>query len=418
MSVLLSVALLLTGHGLQFTLLPLQAHALGWSSDLIGITGAAYYLGFVLGCVFIPRIIRNVGHIRTFTVLISVACISVVIAESLPHWGVWCLVRFASGCAMAGIYTIVESWLNERVARQTRGAILGVYTTVSLAAMAAGQLLVGWSTLPFGILFSLAIVFIVVATIPIGLTTQAPPTPPQDVHFHWHTVYQASQVGVVCAALSGVVVGLTWSMGAVYAVKTIGSVEAGSNFVLFSLLGGFMAQLPAGRLSDYLDRRFVILVLAALGCVGVAVALANTTDSATAIYSAAFLCGAAAMPLYSICVAHANDNEHGNFLEIASGMLVANALGAIIGPIAYAILGRFTSAAYMLVVGAAFAACLLWTLYRVLVHRVDRSYYEPYQPLPKTTTNAIPLDPRVDPNDLLEHTGVAIDPDLSDTTTG
>ena len=108
MSVLLSAALLITGHGLQLTLLPLQAHTLGWSSDLIGLTGATYYLGFVLGCLFIPRVIRQVGHIRTFTVFVSIACISVVIAESIPHWLVWTHVRLASGLAISEPCHIVQ----------------------------------------------------------------------------------------------------------------------------------------------------------------------------------------------------------------------------------------------------------------------------------------------------------------------
>jgi MFS family permease len=401
MSVLLSAALLITGHGLQLTLLPLQAHTLGWSSDLIGLTGATYYLGFVLGCLFIPRVIRQVGHIRTFTVFVSIACISVVIAESIPHWLVWTHVRLASGLAMAGIYTVVESWLNERVAQRCRGSIMAIYTTLSLGAMVAGQMLVGFSELPLGTLFSIAITFIVVATIPIGLTAQAQPVPPQDVSFNWRTIYTASQVGVVCAALSGVVVGLTWSMGAVFAVKAIGTVEAGSHFMLLSLLGGFMTQYPAGRLSDYLDRRYVVLGLAVLGSIGAIVALTATGGSTFSIYCAAFLSGAGAMPLYSICVAHANDNEQGNFLEIASGMLIANALGSIAGPVSYSVLLRYTPDAYMLIICASFIGCVLWTLYRLTVHQVARACYAPYQPLPKTTTNAIPLDPRVDPADLL-----------------
>ena len=44
-SILLSVAVLLAGHGLQLTLLPLEAHTFGWSTSAIGLTGSAYYLG-------------------------------------------------------------------------------------------------------------------------------------------------------------------------------------------------------------------------------------------------------------------------------------------------------------------------------------------------------------------------------------
>ena len=396
-SVLLSVALLLTGHGLQLTLLPLQAHALGWSNDLIGLTGSAYYLGFVLGCVFIPRVVRSVGHIRTFMVFVALATTAVIVAGSMPDWVVWMIVRIASGWAMAGIYIVVESWLNERVPSRSRGTIMALYTALSLAAMSSGQLLVSYSGLSLSQLFSVATLFLIVAALPIGLTSQEQPSQPKDIAFRWQTTYQASQVGMVCAGLSGVVVGLIWSLGAVYAVESIGTTDAGSRFVLFALLGGFAAQFPAGRLSDYLDRRYVILLLALLGMIGAGIPAVLPSPSTAVFYGSAFLCGASAMPMYSLCVAHANDNAKGNFLEIASGMLIANAIGSICGPLIYTLLSRYISAqAYLYVLGAAFTACFAWTLYRISVHNVAREYFEPYQPLPKTTTNAIPLDPRVD----------------------
>ncbi len=408
-SVLLSVALLLTGHGLQLTLLPLVAQTKGWSNDLIALTGSAYYLGFVLGCIFIPRVIRSIGHIRTFMVFVAVATAAVVIADSLSVWNVWMLVRIASGWAMAGVYMVVESWLNERVESRSRGSILALYTTISLGAMVSGQLFVGFSGLTLDDLFPVALVFLIVAMLPIGLTSQAQPTQPKDISIRWQSTYSASQVGMVCACLSGIVVGMIWTLGAVYAVDNLGTTEAGSRFVMFCLLGGFIAQFPAGRLSDFLDRRYVILILAFLGITGASIPFATTAPSEIHLYVSAFLCGASAMPMYSICVAHANDNASGNFLEIASGMLIANAMGSISGPLIYSLLEGYVSKAYVAILGASFVCCFAWTLFRIAVHPVSRDYFEPYQPLPKTTTNAIPLDPRVeldvvDPSVLEEET--------------
>ena len=60
-ALLLSVGILLTGHGLQLTLLPLHAQALGWSAYAIGLSGSLYFFGFVLGCVVIPSIVASVG---------------------------------------------------------------------------------------------------------------------------------------------------------------------------------------------------------------------------------------------------------------------------------------------------------------------------------------------------------------------
>jgi len=40
-ALLLSVAILLTGHGLQLTIAPLFASELGWTVQMIGYTGSA-----------------------------------------------------------------------------------------------------------------------------------------------------------------------------------------------------------------------------------------------------------------------------------------------------------------------------------------------------------------------------------------
>jgi hypothetical protein len=58
----------------------------------------------------------------------------------------------------------------------------------------------------------------------------------------------------------------------------------------------------------------------------------------------AFLYGMSAMPTYSIAAAHAYDHAApGTFVEVAAGVLLANACGAIIGPILASTLMEQTS---------------------------------------------------------------------------
>src|SRR5262245_52497806 len=139
-SLLLSVAVLLIGHGLQLTLLPLRGEVLGWSAAEIGLTGSTYYLGFVVGCVTIPRIIARVGHIRTFAAL-AAAATAVILIIGLSHaLLVWLVLRFFTGWALSGLYMVIESWLNERSPTELRGAILSLYAMLTMVATAAGQL--------------------------------------------------------------------------------------------------------------------------------------------------------------------------------------------------------------------------------------------------------------------------------------
>ncbi len=390
-SVLLSVLLLLAGHGLQLTLLPLQAQALGWPSHLVGITGSAYYVGFLAGCLLVPTIVGRVGHIRTFLVFVALAALAINLAGSAPDFIAWLVLRAVNGCAMAVLYTVVESWLNERSSDAHRGSLLALYTVLSLGAMAIGQLFV--DQLSFETLFTIAFVLVIAAALPIGLTRNEQPMVAASTTMDWRTTYQASQVGIVGAALSGVVVGMIWTVGAINAADLSGSTEAGARFVIFAIAGGLIAQFPAGRLSDFVDRRWVIAGLAGIGLAGAAIPI-STSDSFVLNVSA-FLIGAGAMPMYSICIAHANDNAAGRFLAIATSMLMASSLGSVVGPILFSVIEADNPGkGFTFTVSIAFGACLAWTLTMILRHNASRDHFEPYQPLPKTTPEVVTLDPR------------------------
>ena len=68
-ALLLGVAILVMGNGLQQTLLPVRASLEEFAPLQIGLMGSAYYLGFVFGCVRGGRMIQRVGHIRAFAAL-------------------------------------------------------------------------------------------------------------------------------------------------------------------------------------------------------------------------------------------------------------------------------------------------------------------------------------------------------------
>ena len=96
-ALLLSDALLLVGHGLMLTLLPLRAEIEQFSATETGLTASTYFVGFVLSCLVTPHIVRRVGHIRTFAVLGSVFSSVVLFFHALPIFAAWLVLRFIVG---------------------------------------------------------------------------------------------------------------------------------------------------------------------------------------------------------------------------------------------------------------------------------------------------------------------------------
>lgn len=396
-SLLLAVAVLLAGHGLQLTLLPLKGISLGWTTTAIGLTGSAYYVGFILGCLTIPKLIRRVGHIRVFAVTVAMAAIAVLGVSISENYAVWLGLRLVTGWSLAGLYMVIESWLNDVSENSQRGSVLAIYTMISLGAMVLGQLVITLEGLSLNELFPLAAILIVAATLPVALTNRPQPGQPAEVHFNWAIAFNASQVGVVCAGLSGLASGMLFTMGAIYASQATGGGAAdGARFVATVIVGGLVLQYPMGRLSDRFDRRWLLLVLGGVGVSGALIGFLKVPDSGW-LYLCAFLTGGATMPMYAISIAHANDNAEGRFLQIASGMLTANAVGAVLGPVVYAGMSFFPLPdAFMIILGLTFLLSVLWTALRMRVHPVTRDHYEPFQLMPKTTVEAAVMNPRGD----------------------
>jgi len=72
-ALLLGVSILLTGQGLQGTLLPVRAALENFSTLSIGIIGGAYFLGFTIGCLKCGELVKRVGHVRVFAAMTALA---------------------------------------------------------------------------------------------------------------------------------------------------------------------------------------------------------------------------------------------------------------------------------------------------------------------------------------------------------
>lgn len=331
-SLLFSTTLLLLGHGMQLTLLPLRASLIGHSEQQIAIAGSAYFAGFVIGCLYVPRIIARVGHIRSFAVLASAMSSCLLLIGLLEHWLVWCALRFMVGIFICGLYTVIESWLNDQATTENRGQILSVYTFLVLSAMAGGQQLIGAAPLSSATPFMLVAVVISLSILPVGLTRKLAPAPIESTRSRITFLFRRSPTAAYAAVLSGAITGSFWSLGALYARTAMGSLEAVALFMSIAILGGAALQYPLGWLSDRVGRKFVLLGLGVAGALASAFVALGTQN--LQIMIGIFLFGAFTMPAYSMALATAADNSlRHEFIQVGTSVLLLNALGAVAAPL-------------------------------------------------------------------------------------
>ena len=98
------------------------------------------------------------------------------------------------------------------------------------------------------------------------------------------------------------------------------------------VLGALILQYPVGRLSDRFDRRMVIMAVAVMGGVAAGLATLFGKGEFTLLLVCMLIYGGSLFPLYSLCIAHANDFlTPRQMVAAASGLVMVNGGGAVLG---------------------------------------------------------------------------------------
>src|SRR5215470_13760892 len=139
-SLLLGAGLMAFGVGLVGLLLPIRMGQEGVASQLAGYVMSAYYAGFVAGSLMGQRIIGRVGHIRAFAAFAATLTAAILVHALIFNVPLWALMRGSVGFCMAGLYAVIESWLNVRSSNELRGRILSMYTLTIYISSGVGQL--------------------------------------------------------------------------------------------------------------------------------------------------------------------------------------------------------------------------------------------------------------------------------------
>ncbi len=366
-ALLLGVGLLQLGNGLQGTLLPVRAQVEAFTQLELGALGSAYFFGFVAGCYFGPWLVRNSGHIRTFTAMVALASALVLTHPLIVDPVFWLVVRAFSGACFAILYMVIESWLNARSSNVTRGVIFAFYAVISFGMLGMGQLLLAVDS-PSGFpLFLYASILVSVAAVPVALSRSPQPEPIENIHIRFRHLYRISPVGMAGSFIVGATGGAIWSLAPIFFGGGAASTQDIAIFMTVMILAGAIGQWPLGLISDRMDRRLVIAAAAFLSIwASLALSLFGT-DTGPVALTLTGIFGFLSFPLYMLCVAHMNDSvEHDGFVEAASGLLLIWGAGAVVGPlIASNVIVAVGLGGLFYTTAALHAILLAFTLYRI-----------------------------------------------------
>ncbi len=327
---------------------------------------SGYFVGIFAGSMIAPKLVQRVGHIRVFAALASLASIAILVHALYVNAFTWTGMRLLTGLSYAGIYVVAESWLNDRASNETRGQILSVYMLMTTLGLGGGQFLLNLADPQQVDLFILVSIIVSFGLIPILLTARPAPAFESSGKMSLRDLYKASPLAVISNCLVGMAHGTIFGLGAVFATKELASVEQVSVFMACFLLGSIILQWPAGWLADRVNRRVIMAGMCALSIA--ACFLATVVPAGSVAYFAVItLLGGAAIPMYSLTIAYANDRLEPDQIVAASGSLVMVAgIGLSTGPIMVAFMMEyFGNVFYFIGIGAAFTAILAFTTWRM-----------------------------------------------------
>lgn len=365
-ALLLAVGLLMAGRGLQGSLVGVRADLELFGTFTTGIIISSYYVGFLAGSNIIPRLLSNVGHVRAFSGLASLASTAALFHILFVNPSTWIVMRLITGMCLSGMYVVNESWLNERATNANRGRLLGIYMVVSMGSMGIGQLLLGVADPASFELFLLSSLLISLAIVPVALTKIPAPHIKIAEKLRLADMVKAAPLAAVGGFFSGAASGALVGIGPIYGNQIGLPPSQIGAFVGITFLGALLFQWPLGWLSDRIPRRRVISAVALIGALvawwGLSIGPSDWLFLVMALY------GGMVFPLYSLSVSHLNDViPYDQMVAASAGFMIVNGVGAIGGPLAAsALMDRLGPTGYWWTLIGALAPTAVFALYRIL----------------------------------------------------
>lgn len=388
-ALLISVIFVQIGTGSLGPLDALSGLALGFTATEIGYLGSAHFFGFFIGCVLSPYMVIRAGHARAFAVMAAVSTISIILHPVYEEPWFWMVLRVMTGFAIAGAYTVIESWLQSKLNNNNRGTVFSIYRMVDMFGTLLSQLVIAGLTPAAYVSYNLIAVVACMALIPLALTQTSVPSLPKAQKFKPFFVYTLSPL----AALGVIVVGITNSsfrmVAPVYASQSGLSQDGIAIFLALAIIGGLVAQLPAGIIADRLSRRVTLFgfsIFAILVCGAISLEIVDEIGGIPFVYIGSFLFGFATLPIYSICASHASDfAKQEDMLAMSASLIFFYAVGSVLAPsIAGYLIENYGPGAMFTFILVAHVALVAYTVWRYIVGRTG-ARQRPYRYVPRTT---------------------------------
>ena len=257
--------------------------------------------------------------------------------------------------------------------------------------------------------FILISVITSLALIPILLTKKKPPTFKKIKAMSLKNLYEASPFGMISSLFYGTIQSAVFTLLAVYATSMNFTIFEISVVTFLLAVSGAIAQFPIGKISDIYDRRKVIIFSTFGAAIFSIIAILVTKQmylpdglatSKTWFYIFFVLFSFCSLPMFSLILAHTNDNiSKDRFVAAGAGLQFTFGLGAISGPFLCSIFMDIVGPNGFFIFLFFFHSLIgLFGVYRMKIRETIDNPDSQFVAMPQTITPAgIELNPTTEP---------------------
>lgn len=310
----------------------------GVSSLAVGIVSSCFFIGAMCGTIFSQKIISRIGHIRSFGLFAAGFGIAAMLHALSDNLIFWAVLRFFIGICYYSLLMIIESWLNEKAKNSVRSRILAFYEIVFYLSFGLGILIIALN-LNQQAVFIISASLILFSSLPLNLIKIKEPLLPKAEKICIPKIFDIAPLAIVTSFIAGMLINGFFAMSSLFILLQNFDAKAVSCFMFCAMMGGFIAQMFIGTISDKMGRKIAIIMCASIGFITMIIFVFLTLNIYLQYLLAVFL-GIGIFCLYALALARANDmlQDKNKIVELGRGVLFCYSLGSLIAPLILGIL--------------------------------------------------------------------------------
>ncbi|HUG62131.1 MAG TPA: MFS transporter [Methylomirabilota bacterium] len=321
-----------TSMSLGLPLLAIVMETRGASTSLIGINTAMAGVASILVTPFVPLVAHRIGAAPFLAIVLVVATATFPLFYVFDDYTVWFVLRFLFHGSINVAFVLSEFWINALAPPGRRGLVMGIYATVLSLGFAVGPAILGVVGSAGVAPFVVGTAAMALATVPVLLALKANPVMDEKPRGSILRYVVLVPLATFAALTMGATESGMLSFIAIYGLR-IGFNEATAVMLVSAVaVGNIVSQIPLGLISDRVDRRKLLLVIAVIAT-AIAAMIPLVADVTLLLFASLVVWGGVVAGLYTVGLTHLGARLSGSDLASANAaFILMYSFGMLAGP--------------------------------------------------------------------------------------